>query len=50
MTEINNTFYMDDREKKPTQVITSIIYDNIKITRLDVGDVLMCGVIFELKI
>jgi ERCC4-type nuclease len=49
MNEIDNTFYMDDREKKPTQVIASIIYDDMVIKRLDVGDVLMRGVVFEMK-
>lgn len=49
MTEIDNIFYIDDREKKNTQAIASIIYDDIEITHLDIGDVLMRGVIFELK-
>lgn len=49
MTQIDDTFYMDDREKKPTQIIASIIYDNMVVDRLNVGDVLMRGVVFELK-
>lgn len=49
MTEIDNTFYIDDREKKNTQAVASILYDAMEITHLDIGDVLMRGVIFELK-
>jgi ERCC4-type nuclease len=49
MTEIDNTFYMDDREEKNTQAIASIVYDDMEITHLDIGDVLMRGVVFELK-
>ena len=49
MTEIDNTFYMDDREKKPTQSIASIIYEDMVVTRLDIGDVVMRGVVFEMK-
>ena len=49
MTEIDNTFYIDDREKKNTQITASIIYDDMEITRLDIGDVLMRGVVFEMK-
>ena len=45
----DNTFYMDDREKKNTQAIASILYDDMAITHLDIGDVLMRGVVFELK-
>ena len=39
MNELNNIIYMDDREKKDTQIIASIIYDNLEITRLDIGDI-----------
>lgn len=49
MTKIDNTFYIDDREKKNTQAIASIVYDDMEITHLDIGDVLMRGVVFELK-
>jgi len=49
MTEIDNTFYIDDREKKNTQIIAGIMYDNIEVTHLNIGDVLMRGVIFEMK-
>ena len=49
MNKVDNTFYMDDREKKPTQVIASIIYDDMVVKRLDIGDVVMRGVVFELK-
>ena len=41
MNELNNIIYMDDREKKDTQIIASIIYDNLEITRLDIGDILI---------
>jgi Fanconi anemia group M protein len=40
---------IDDREKKETQILAGIIYDNVEITRLSVGDALMRGVIFEFK-
>lgn len=49
MTEIDNTFYIDDREKKNTKIIAGIMYDDIEVTHLDIGDVLMRGVIFEMK-
>lgn len=49
MTKIDNRFYMDDREKKNTKIIASIMYDDMEITHLDIGDVLMRGVIFEMK-
>ena len=49
MAKINNTLYLDDREKKSTQVLASIIYDNIEITRLEIGDALIRGVVFEFK-
>ena len=49
MTETNNTFYIDNREKKNTQITASIIYDDMEVTRLDIGDVLMRGVVFEMK-
>ena len=49
MTEINNTLYIDDREKKDMQILATIIHDNVEITRLDIGDALLRGVIFEFK-
>ena len=49
MTQTDNILYMDDREKKPTQVIASIIYDDMVVKRLDIGDVVMRGVVFEMK-
>ena len=49
MTEINNTAYIDDREKPDTQILASIVFDKMEVTRLDVGDVLMRGVVFEMK-
>ncbi len=49
MTEIDNTLYIDDREKKDTQNLASIIYSDMEITRLEIGDALMKGVIFEFK-
>jgi ERCC4-type nuclease len=48
MTE-NNICYIDDREKKDMQILAEIIHDNVEIIRLDVGDALMRGVIFEFK-
>ena len=49
MTEINNKLYIDDREKRDVQVLADIICDNVEITRLDIGDFLMRGIIFEHK-
>ena len=49
MTEIDNTIYIDDREKPNTQILASIIFDKMEITRLDVGDVLARGIVFEMK-
>lgn len=49
MTETDNTFYIDDREKKNTQAIASIVYEDMEVVHLDIGDVLMRGVIFEMK-
>jgi Fanconi anemia group M protein len=40
---------IDDREKKETQILASVIYDNLEITRLSVGDALMRNVVFEFK-
>lgn len=45
----DNILYLDDREKKETQILASVIYDNLEITRLSVGDALMRGVVFEFK-
>ena len=49
MTEIDNTLYIDDREKRDVQVLAEILNDNVEITRLEIGDALMRGVIFEFK-
>lgn len=49
MTKTNNTLYLDDREKKDIQILAGILYDDMEITRLDIGDALMRGIIFELK-
>lgn len=49
MTEINNTLYLDNREKRDIQILTDILYDDMEVERLDIGDALMRGVIFELK-
>jgi|LGVC01.1.fsa_nt_gb ERCC4-type nuclease len=49
MTEIDNILYIDDREKRDVQVLAEILHDNVEITRLEIGDALMRGVIFELK-
>jgi len=49
MTEINNTLYIDNREKHDMQILASILYDDMEVTRLEIGDVLMRGVIFEFK-
>ena len=49
MIQTNNTLYLDDREKKDVKILAGIIHDNVEITRLEIGDVLMRGVIFELK-
>lgn len=46
---MNNTLYLDDREKKDVQILASIIHDNVEITRLEIGDALIRGCIFELK-
>jgi len=49
MPEINNTLYIDDREKRDVQVLAEILTDNVEITRLEIGDALMRGVVFEFK-
>jgi len=45
----DNTLYLDDREKKDMQILASILYDDMEVTRLNIGDALMRGVIFEFK-
>lgn len=49
MTEIDNTIYIDDREKRDVQLLAEVLYDNMRIERLEIGDVLARGIIFELK-
>ena len=49
MTQIDNTLYLDNREKRDIQILTDILYDDMEVERLDIGDALMRGVIFELK-
>ena len=40
---------IDDREKKDVQILASILYDDMTVERLEIGDILARGVIFELK-
>jgi ERCC4-type nuclease len=49
MTETNNICYIDDREKKDMKILAGIVHDEVEITRLDIGDALMRGVVFEFK-
>ena len=41
MTEIDNTVYIDSREKPNTQILASIVFDKMEVTRLTTGDVIM---------
>lgn len=46
MTEV---IIVDDREKKDVQILAEILYDTVRIERLEIGDILARGTIFELK-
>ena len=46
---MNEIMIIDDREKRDVKILADILYDNISIERLDIGDFLCRGVIFEHK-